>query len=80
MEISIKQNSCSGLAGSCTMGEVTIEDGATKITIDYDRDELAAELIGGYKDLFDGDYNLFLQHLSVYLDCDDIETLRELKE
>ena len=70
MRFSIRANTCDG-----SIGELTIEDGSTKLTVDYDRDDLAHELVNAYRDIFANDRDAWLKHLSMYIDDEDVKVI-----
>ena len=69
MRFSIRGNTCDD-----SIGELTVEDGSTKLQFDYDREELAHEFINAYRDLFRTNED-WCKHLSHYLDDDDIKAM-----
>ena len=66
MRISIRINTCDD-----SMGEFAVEDCGTRITFDYDRDDLAHELLNAYRDIFKEE-DKWLDHLSNYLSDGDL--------
>ena len=70
MDISIRVNTSSREIGECT-----IRDGSSQHVFDYDRDDLAHELINAYRDIFANDRDAWLKHLGMYLDDDDIKII-----
>lgn len=70
MDISIRMNTSSNDIGECT-----IQDGSSKHVFDYDRDDLAHELLNAYRDIYANDRDLWLKHLGMYLDDDDIKII-----
>jgi hypothetical protein len=69
MRINVRRNTCCD-----DIGEVTFDDGSSKIQFDYDRDDLAHELINTYFDMY-RDRDEAMRHLSMYLDKDDIKAM-----
>lgn len=69
MDISIRVNTSSSEIGECT-----IRDGSSQHVFDYDRDDLAHELVNAYRDLFRTNDD-WCKHLSHYLDSDDIKSM-----
>ena len=59
------------------MGQITLDTHVGSIIIDYDRDDLAHELINAHADLF-GSTDEWLAHLSHYLSDYDIATLQPI--
>jgi hypothetical protein len=69
MRINVRRNTCCD-----DIGEVTFNYGNNKIQFDYDRDDLAHELINAYFDMH-RDRDEAMRHLSMYLDKDDIRAM-----
>jgi hypothetical protein len=72
MRISIRKNTCDS-----AIGEATIDATGANITIDYDRDDLAHELVNAYRDLFDNADD-WVAHLSMYMDSGEKAQLRPM--